>query len=51
MTLLEILVSCFGFAVLVFGWVVIDYLRQMLDALHTLVLRESERRQWMRRDH
>jgi len=49
--ILIFLVSVFGLGGLVFAWVVIDYLRQTLDALNTLILRESERRSWARGEH
>jgi len=49
--ILIFLVSVFGLGGLVFAWVVIDHLRQLLDALNTLVLRESERRNWARGEH
>jgi len=49
--ILIFLLATFNFAVLVFAWVVIDYLRQLLAALSTLVLCESERRDWARGEH
>lgn len=39
----------FGFAGIVVGWVVIDYLRRILDALHTLILQGTRRRGWERK--
>jgi hypothetical protein len=42
-----IFLTCiFGLAGVVIGWVVIDFLRRLLDALHTLIAQGSARRQW-----
>ena len=41
----------FGFAGIVIGWVVIDYMRRILDAQHTLIVQGSRRRQWAKEEH
>ena len=46
MTILEVLITTFGLANLVALWVAIDYLRRILDAMHTRSARENTRRQW-----
>jgi hypothetical protein len=48
--MLVFFVITFGFAGIVLGWVAIDYLRQILDALHTANLRSSTRRDWVREE-
>ncbi len=46
MTLIELLFGVLTVALIVLSWVVIDHLRRILDALHTLVMQGSVRRQW-----
>ena len=45
------LFTTFNLAVLVFAWVMIDFARRILDVLHTSALRESARRDWVRKEH
>ncbi len=51
MTLLEFIVTVFGFAFLTLGWVAIEHLRQILDAQHTLIAQGNQRRQWVKEEH
>ena len=45
------LTGVFVLASIVLSWVVIDHLRRILDALHTLVMQGSIRRQWVKEEH
>jgi hypothetical protein len=48
MTLIEFLFMVCVLALIVLAWVIIDYQRRTLDALHTLIAQGSARRQWAR---
>jgi phage-related holin len=50
MTVIEFLFAVLMIASIMLGWVAIDYLRQILDALHTANLRSSTRRDWAREE-
>jgi len=51
MTLIELLFAVLMGALIILNWIRIDQNRRILDALNTLVLRESERRGWARGEH
>ena len=40
-----------GLAQLALAWVVIDYLRRILDVLRLLAAQGSQRRQWVKQEH
>lgn len=44
-------VVVFGLAGIAIGWVLIDILQKIRDALNLANLRESERRSWDRKGH
>lgn len=48
---MTLLLSALALEIALLAWVVIDYLRRILDALHTLVAQGSKRRQWAAREH
>ena len=49
--ILIFLVVVFGLAGIVVGWVVLDFLRHLLDAAHTLIAQGNKRREWNRQEH
>ena len=51
MTLIEFLLAVLIVALIILVWVVIDELRQILDAQHTLIAQGSQRRGWAKEEH
>jgi hypothetical protein len=49
--MLIFLFTTFDLAVIVVGWVVIDFLRRILDAERTLIAQGSKRRMWSKQEH
>ena len=51
MSLFELLLAVVGAAIVVLLTVAIALLLEMRDSLSALLMRESERRHWMRQEH
>lgn len=50
MTTIEFIFAVCVVALIILGWLILEALRHILDALHTLIAQNSKRREWKRED-